>query len=52
VKVGDLMKYVTRRGDILIVLVLEIDVDYARCIGPRYDAWFSRDMLEVINESR
>ena len=50
--VGDLMKYVTRRGNVLIVLILEIDVDYARCIGNGYHAWFKQDMLEVLNENR
>jgi len=56
VNVGDLVKYTTRNGKEIVALVLEVDVDYARCAYAPYrrevEGWLDRSLLEVISESR
>ena len=55
-QVGDLVKYVTRNEKEVTALVLEVDVDYARClftIATRtVEGWLAYSSLELVNASR
>lgn len=55
-QVGDLVKYVTRNEKEVAALVLELDVDYVRCVFTTatraVEGWLCRTSLELISASR